>query len=324
MIKKDTATYLITGGCGFIGSYVARDLLEDGAKVIIYDFKIDQGILNQVVSKEKLKDVVFIQGEITDSIHLISILKAHKVSRIIHLASPLTYIAEENPPIAVDMMCKGTLNILEAARILEVEKVVWASSIAVFGAPEHHQGGKLRNDAPHWPDNLYGACKSMCEYLATHYADRFGVDSIGLRYTLGYGPGKFGTAKGAFATEIVRRAAFGEPYEVPFSDQTTDWLYVEDVSRLTVIASQAKKTETRVFNTQGDLRPVKEVVEYIKGLVPDVKFTLNPGPFGLPMDFDTAPLERELGFKPRYSMEQGVLKTLNTLRRLAGLREVKG
>jgi len=320
---KDNVSYLITGGCGFIGSYVVRDLLEEGAKVVIYDFKIDQGIVNQVVDEKRLKDVIFIQGEVTDFIHLVSILKAHKVSKIIHLASPLTYTVQENPPLGVDMMCKGTLNILEAAKILEVEKVVWASSMAVFGPPERYPKGKIKNDAPHWPESLYGACKSMSEYLATHYADKFGVDSIGLRFTLVYGPGKFGTAKGAFATEIIRRAALGEPYEVPFSDETTDWQYVEDISRLTVAASKVKRTKTRAFNTQGDLRPVKEVIDYIRSFIPELKFTLKPGPFGMPMDYDTTPLEKEIGFKPKYSMEEGVLKALNTFRRLAGLKEVK-
>lgn len=321
-MQKGTDTYLITGGCGYVGSYVVRDLLEEEAKIVVYDFKIDQGIMDQVIDKEKMKEVVIVQGDITDFIHLINVMKTHKVSRIIHLASPLTFAAEENAPMALDMMCKGTLNVLEAARILEVKKVAWASSIAVFGDPKRHLGGKVKNDAPHWPNNLYGACKSMSEYLANHYADKYGVESIGLRYTVIYGPGKFGTAKAVFATEMIRRAALGEPYEVPFGDDMTDWQFVEDVSRLTVAASRAERTDTRAFNTRGDLRPVKEVFDYIKDLVPSSKLTLKPGYFGLPMDYDTTLLERALGFKPKYSMEDGVLKTLNTFRRQAGLTEV--
>lgn len=123
---------------------------------------------------------------------------------------------------------------------------------------------------------------------------------------------------------MMRKAALQEPYEVPFSDAMIDWQYVEDVSKLTVTASQANRTETKVFNTRGDLRPVKEVVDYIKGLVPEAKFTLEPGTFSLRMNFDTAPLEEELGCKPQYPMEGGVLKTLNAFRRQAGLEEVKG
>ena len=322
-MKKGDRTYLVTGGCGFIGSYVIRDLLIDGAKVVAYDYRIDRGIIDQVVGIEKLKDVTIVQSDITDFIQLISLIKAHQVSRIIHLASPNTWIAEKNPPLGFDMMCKGMLNILEAARILEVEKVVWASSIAVFGPPGRYPPGKIRNDAPHWPDSLYGACKSMNEYLATYYADKFGVDSIGLRYTVVYGPGKAGS-KSAFATEMIRRAALGEAYEVPFGDETLDWEYVEDISRLTVAASQAKRTETRVFNTRGDLRPVKMAMEYLKRLLPDAQLIVKPGYYGIVLDLDTTLLEREVGFEPRYSMEEGILKTLNAFRSQAGLAELGG
>jgi nucleoside-diphosphate-sugar epimerase len=222
-------------------------------------------------------------------------------------------------------MCKGTLNVLEAARILDIEKVVWPSSIAVYGPPEYHRG-RIMNDSPQVPTHpsyIYGACKSFDEYLAAHYADKFGVDSIGLRFTLVYGPGKARFTKRTFATEMIQKAALGEPYEVPFGDATIDWQYVEDVSRLTVVASQAKRTETRVFNTRGDLRPVKEAVGYLRSLVPGVRLTIQPGVFDMPVDFDATVLEKEVGFKPKYSMEKGILKTLNTFRRQAGLGEIK-
>ncbi len=321
-MKKGDKTYLVTGGCGFIGSYIIRDLLEEGAKVVAYDYRIERGIIDQVVSRERLKDVAIVQGDITDFIHLIDLIKTHQVSRMIHLASPNTWIAEKNPPLAFDMMCKGMLNILEAAKVFEVEKVVWASSIAVFGLPERYPPGKIKNDAAHWPDSLYGAGKSMNEFLATYYADKFGVDSIGLRYTVVYGPGKAGS-KSAFATEMIRRAAIGEPYEVPFGDETLDWQYVEDVAKLTIAASQAKKTKTKVFNTRGDLRPVREAMEYIKRLIPGAQLTLKPGYYGIVLNLDTSLLEKEIGFVPKYSMEEGVLRSLNTFRRQAGLKEVR-
>jgi UDP-glucose 4-epimerase len=322
-MNKEAITYLVTGGCGFIGSYVIRDLLEEGAKVIVYDFKIDKGVLKKIINQEKLAEVMFVQGEILDSFHLMNIIKAHKISRIIHLASLMTFAAEENPPMAIDVISKGTLNVFEAARILEIEKVVWASSIAVFGAYGNHGEERIRNDAAHRPNTMYGACKSLNEYIASAYVDKYGMDIVGLRYTLAYGPGRVGTSKSAFATEMIRKGALQEPHEVPYGDDAIDWLYVEDISKLTVTVSKSQKTETRVFNTRGDLRPVKEVVDYIKGLVPEAQFTLGKGTFGICWNFDTTRLEEEIGFKPKYSMERGVLKTLNTFRREAGLREVK-
>lgn len=269
--------YLVTGGCGFIGSYIVRDLVEEGERVVIYDFYPDQRIINQLVHKTRLHNIVSIKGDVTDLAHLMDAIKAYKVTKIIHLASPLLLAAEQNPHMALNVICQGTLNVFEAARLLEIEKVVWASSIAIFGAPEDHSAEKIRNNSPHRPNSVYGACKSLNEYMATHYADKYGMDIIGLRYTIVYGPGRVGTVKGAFATEMIRRAALGKPYEVPYSDQTLDWQYVEDVSKLTVIASRANKTKTKVFNTKGDLRPVREVVDYLKGLVPEVDFDRKRG-----------------------------------------------
>ena len=323
-MNKEAITYLVTGGCGFIGSYVIRDLLEEGAKVIVYDFRIHQELLNKIVNQERLEEVIFVQGEILDFFHLMSVIKAHKVRRIIHLASLMTFEAEENPPMAIDVISKGTLNVFEAARILEIEKVVWASSIAVFGAYGSHEEEGISNDTPHRPNTMYGACKSLNEYVASAYVDKYGMDIVGLRYTVAYGPGRVGTSKSAFATEMIRKGALQEPHEVPYSDDAIDWQYVEDISRLTVIVSKSQRTETRVFNTRGDLRPVKEVGDYIKGLVPEAQFTLKKGTFGICMNFDTTRLEEEIGFEPRYPMERGVLKTLNAFRREAGLREVKG
>lgn len=322
VMNSSVNTYLVTGGCGFIGSYIVRDLLEKEAKVIIYDVTLNQDLLNLLLDKEQLNKVILVKGDIGDFKHLARVIQANRVDRIIHTASPLITVAEKNPSMALDLICRGTLNVFEGARLYDVEKVVWASSIAVFGAAEDNHKRKIRNDAPHRPNTLYGACKSLSEYLANYYADHHGLDSVGLRYTLVYGPGRGGNTKGAFATEMIRKAALEEPYEVPYGEATVDWQYVEDVSRLTVHACEAPSSKTRVFNTRGDTRPVKDVVNYLKGLVPAAQFTLKSYDYGLFMDCDTSPLEMELGFKPHYSMEIGVLKTLNTFRRQAGLSMV--
>jgi nucleoside-diphosphate-sugar epimerase len=120
---------------------------------------------------------------------------------------------------------------------------------------------------------------------------------------------------------MIRKAAADEAYEVPFGDDTIDWQYVEDVSELTLRAAQVDKTKTRVFNTAGDFRPVREGVDYLKSLAPDARLTVKPGRFGITWDYDTEPLRRELGFQPQYNMEQGIQKTLNIYRNQRSLSE---
>jgi nucleoside-diphosphate-sugar epimerase len=305
--------YLITGGSGCVGAYVIRDLLARGERVVNYDLDTRQEILQQVVDPQVLEGLVTVSGDITDAANLNRCIKQHQVDRVVHLASLQIPASNANPPLAERIIVGGLINVLEAARLFELKKVVWASSVAVFGLPEEYGNSTVANDAPHRPQSVYGACKSLGEYLLDYYGRTYGVNGIGLRYTAIYGVGRE-RGLSSFTTEMIRKAAAGEAYEVPFGDDIIDWQYVEDVSELTLRAAQVDKTKTRVFNTAGDFRPVREGVDYLKNLVPDARLTVKPGRFGITWDYDTEPLRRELGFQPQYNMEQGIQKTLNIYR----------
>ncbi len=205
--------------------------------------------------------------------------------------------------------CEGTLNILEACRVLDVNRLVWASSIAVFGPPELYDEKPVANDAPHHPVSVYGACKSLNEYMVTHYFEKYGVDSIGLRFTDVYGIGRI-RGKSSFTTKMIEMAAKGEPYTVPYGDDLVDWQYIEDVSNLVVKTTKLpRKTKTRVFNTQGDVRSVVESVNYLREIAKNAKLDVEKGKFGIAWRYDTTRLKGEIGFEPQYTMEKGIEKT---------------
>lgn len=306
-------SYLITGGSGCIGSYIIRDLLAKNKRVINYDLDTRQEILRHVIAPEALSELTTVVGDITDAAHFARTVKEHKVQTIIHLASLQIPASNANPPLAERVIVGGLINVLETARLLDVKKVVWASSVAVFGLPEEYDGRAVTNDAHHRPQSVYGACKSLGEFLLAYYHDNYKVNSVGLRYTAVYGVGRE-RGLSSFSTEMIRKAAAGEDYEVPFGDDTIDWQYVEDVSRLTLLAADTPETKTRVFNTGGELRPVREGVAYLQQLAPEVRLTLRPGRFGIAWDYDTASLVEELGFRPEYDMQQGIRKTFNLYR----------
>lgn len=315
-------SYLITGGFGCIGSYVIRDLLNKGEEVVVYDIAYDLSISKLVLSEEQIKAIKFVQGDITDLPNMLRALKAHKVERVIHLASFQIPASNANPPLALRVNSEGTVNVFEAARILDLKKVVWASSVAVFGSPADYNHQRIANDAPHFPKSVYGACKSLNEFYGKFYGDNYGLDIVGLRFTAVYGVGRT-RGLSSFSTKMIECVALGQPYKVPFSDDSIDWQYVEDVSRSIIMCSQAKKTKTVNFTVKGEIRPVKEGVAYIKKLVPEAQLTLEPGVFGISWDYDSTPIEQEIGFKPQYTMEQGILKTLNRFRELAGLKPIE-
>ena len=310
--------YLITGGMGCIGSYVIRDLLNAGEKIIVYDFIPDLTIPKMVLTEKQLEQFTSVQGDITDLPHVLRTVQEHEIDRIVHLASWQVPACNANPPQALKIVCEGTINMFEAARIFGLKRVVWASSVAVFGSPEDYNYQQIQNDAPHYPKFIYGACKSMNERYAAHYFDNYGVDTIGLRFTAVYGVGRT-RGMSSFSTQMIEAVALGQPYVSPFGDDAIDWQYVEDVSRSIVMSCTCPTTKTRVFNVKGGIRTVKEGAAYLKNLVPDAQLTLEPGVFGISWDYDATPIAREIGFTPKYTMEQGILKTLNRFRKLAGL-----
>jgi nucleoside-diphosphate-sugar epimerase len=306
-------TYLVTGGSGCVGSYIIRDLLNRGARVINYDFSPNNRILAQVLDPNVLAELSSITGDVTDLPHLARTIADHKVEAIVHLASLQIPASNANPYIAERINIGGLLNVLEAARLLGVRKVIWSSSIAVFGTPEEYGNRAVANDAHHRPQSVYGACKSFGEYILNYYVDTYGLNATGLRYTAIYGVGRE-LGRTSFTTEMIRKAVALEPYEVPYGDDVIDWQYVEDVSKVTLAALDVGRTVTRIFNTNGDVRRISDGVEFLKRLEPRAKLSLAPGTFGIAWEYDCGPMNTELGFTPEFSMEQGIERTFNLYR----------
>ena len=314
-------TYLVTGGTGFIGSRIVRDIVREGEQVIVYDLFPEGSFLWRLLSEEEKTSVKIVRGNVTDLPYLIHTVKENKVEKIIHLASVLIEVSSDNPPLALKVNCEGAMNVFETARLLGLSKVVWASSITVFGSQEKYGGEPVANDAPQYPDGIYGACKAFNENVAAHYFEKYGVDISAIRYSSVYG---FGRYWGSYIVtqELIEKPAVGEPGRVPFSDSTMNWLYVDDAARATLLAAKAARTKTRAFNISGDIRSVREVADYVRKLLPGADITLLPGFRGRASQYDTTRIEEELGFHPRWSMEEGVKQTINTVRQQYSLPPV--
>ncbi|MBW2148799.1 MAG: SDR family oxidoreductase [Deltaproteobacteria bacterium] len=246
------------------------------------------------------------QGDVSDFLQLARTVKEHNVQRIIHLASMLHPASNINPPLAERVNNLGLVNALECVRLLGVKKIVWASSVVVFGPPEMYPEEYIPNDAPHAPSSVYGACKSHCEFLATHYQKAWGIDHIGLRFTIVYGPGRTRGAT-SFVHKMMIEPALGKPAVVPYGDDVIDWQYVEDIADLVIKCSKGGPTKTHIFNTRFDVRSVCEAGEFVKSIIPDADITYEPGRFGIVWKLDDSPLQSEIGFTPEYSMERGIL-----------------
>jgi nucleoside-diphosphate-sugar epimerase len=223
-------------------------------------------------------------------------------------------IVDENVTAAIATNCQGAANVFEAAALLGLRKVVWSGSNAVYGEPHRYPVELLPDDAPHYPNTIYGASKSFVERLALHYSEHRGVISNGVRLTILYGPGR--TRGGAMhVVDIVFSAVRGEAYEVPFPGELQNFLYVADAARCLAMLAESGPTETLVYNISGEACTVWDYAQTVARVVPEASFSSGGGRFPARMTwrFDTSALGREVGFRPRYSLEAGIREWVATL-----------
>jgi UDP-glucose 4-epimerase len=309
---------LVTGGAGFIGSYVVRDLLNAGHAVTAYDIQIADNSLDHVLDEAAHKCVNLVAGDVTDQVKLIEIIRELQIDSIAHLASPLSAQTENKPEFAIRNMIQAQQIVLESARIARLRKVVWASSVAIYGPARYYSTLPLSNEAPHHPVSLYGACKSFNEYLAAHYTDQYGLDTVGLRFPLVYGVGRL-RGNGMYFADLIEKPALGLPCRVPLADASYDWLYVVDAAHLVVRALGIGMTRSRSFNVGGEFAPMRRAVALIREWVPDAVFELEPGEYPIVEEYDCSALKEEIGFNPAWPLRRGLRECLDLVRERVGL-----
>ncbi len=315
--------YLVTGGTGFIGSRVVRDLVKANEKVVIYDLFPDETNLKHLLSEEERARIKIVRADLTDLTCIIHTCEENDIEKIIHLGAILGGASSANPLLALKVISEGTINVLETARILRLKKVVWSSSITVFGPPQKYAEEYLPNDALYGPSTIYGSCKALNETIAAHYFKHFDVDVTAIRYSAVYGfarhtPGPWTKV----CQELLEKPAVGKPGRVRYGDDVPDWLYVDDAARVTLMAANTPRTKTRAYNISGELRSMKEVAECVRKLLPGADISLLPGIFGTPWKCDTTAIREELGFQPQWTVEQGIRVIINFTRQQYGLPPV--
>jgi UDP-glucose 4-epimerase len=321
--------YLVTGGAGFIGSRVVRDLVREGEQVVVYDWLPERIALERLLSKEEIESKVkIVRGDVTDFAQMVNVIRQYNIDRIAHLAALLLHDVNANPLSGLKINCEGTVNVFEAARLLGLKKVVWISSGSVFGPPESYSREFIPNDAPHYPQNLYGATKSIDEMFASYYSDRYNLDISAIRLVLVYGAWQSRGRTAAIIQQMVCNPALGKPGKVPAAgDNILGWTYIDDAARAIVLACKAEKTKTRSFSVRGNIHSVQEIVDYVKEIIPSTVINLlslerSQSHLIMTCKYDTTRIEEELGFHTQWTMKQGIKETINLVRLEQGLTPV--
>lgn len=297
----------ITGGYGHIASWAAYFLAKSGEQCILYD--IHSPALDYL--DDVADNLEYIKGDVLDFPRLTDIFqqRSGQIDGILHTVGIMGEIVQSSPYAHVRLNVGGTHNMLEIARIFSIPKVVYTSTGAVYGAvsgtvsEESHQPN---------PSDLYGSTKVSSEYLGQQYAHTFGFEfRIGRLYFC-YGPGKFpsrfiklyqmafGALEGLEGLKMDKGA-----------DQKLDFTYIEDAGRGMALLYQAAHLKHNVFNIATGVptsvgRVVKLSQQYSHF---PVTVELGPGELMQRCEaLDISRAQKELGFEPRYTIEQGIQK----------------
>lgn len=307
---------VVTGGCGFIGSNIAEELIKKHYVVVIDD--LSTGRIENIQSLQDKENFEFVRGNITD----LGLLKQifEDVDCIFHQAAiPSVQRSVENPLDTNEANIKGTLNVLIAARDCGVKKVVYASSSSVYGdTPELP---KKENMKPN-PQSPYAVSKLTGEYYCKVFSEIYGIKTICLRYFNVYGPKQDPASEyAAVIPRFINRVLNNQP-PIIFGDgnQTRDFTFVKDVVKANILAME--KNVEGVFNiAYGQQISINELANKIMEIV-GVKLNPvydKPRPGDIRNSLaDISLAKQKLGYMPEYSLEKGLEVTIrwfSTLRR---------
>jgi UDP-glucose 4-epimerase len=289
---------LVAGGCGFIGSHLIRKLVEQGEEVVAFDLRPNVALFKDVADKVKV-----VQGDATNIVDILHVIKENSVRDVFHLIGLLADVSQVKPLLAEAVSVGSTLNFLEAARLCGLNRIIYASSSAVYDPKELPPVSE--SVAPN-PPSVYGATKVMSEFYGMHYHRMFGLDFVVLRFATLYGLGKFGGSTGIIS-QMIEKAAFGEPVTVDVADAVTDWLYIKDAVNSLLLARKVASPQQRIYNIGGGSYSTRQVAEVVKRMIPDARIKLEAKrTFPWPPAYDISRAEAELDYRPAYDIEKGV------------------
>jgi nucleoside-diphosphate-sugar epimerase len=302
---SEEATVLITGGTGFVGSYTVAAINDTGADVVAFDLSEDTTTLEKLGVKS---EVEFRQGDVSDPLDVLQAAKETGATHIVHLASLLTPASRANPRKAMQVNIVGTNNVLEAAKTLDeqVERVSWASSLAVYAPDEEYDVDSVSESELLGPETLYGATKVYNEHQAEHYQEQYDISTVGIRPTLVYGPYRMTGI--THITDIIEQPARGESYSMDHGDQIMDWVHIEDVADAFKLATFAPEEDLsqQVYNISGERGTIREAAGIVKDLLPGVDLTItDDGSYSWNFKVDRCAAEEDLGYEPTYKMRNG-------------------
>src|SRR5690554_3510454 len=322
-----TMKYLVTGAAGFIGSYVAKRLLEQGHEVVGLDnlnnYYLPELKDYRLAQLSPFDNFRFVKLDLADRDGMANLFKTEQFQRVIHLAAQAgVRYSIENPFAYVDSNLVGMMTILEGCRHNQVQHLVYASSSSVYGMNDKVPFSE--DDQVDNPVSLYAATKKANELMAHSYSKLYKIPTTGLRFFTVYGPaGRPDMAPWLFTEAIIQ----GEPIKVfNHGKMMRDFTYIDDiVEGVMRIQDVIPQTEIpySLFNI-GNNEPI-QLSRFISAIEAACdkdaeKIMLGMQPGDVERTYaDTTRLEAAVGYKPQTEIEHGIQKFVDWYKEYRGI-----
>lgn len=290
MASDEMGKILVTGGCGYIGSHVVRQLFEAGYEVVVYD-NLSTGFADALINGETL-----IEGDLADTEKLDAIFSRYRFKTVLHFAAAIIAPESVSQPLKYYANnTRNTLNLLQACVKHGVEKFIFSSTAAVYGIPAD---GHASEESPTAPINPYGTSKLMSEWMLRDTAAAYPLKYVALRYfnVAGADPLARMGQRTPEATHLIKvacqaalglRAAvaiYGTDYDTSDGTGIRDYIHIEDLASahlaaLAYLESGGSSTVVNVgYGSGSTVREVINVVKRVSGIdFPVTETSRRPG-----------------------------------------------
>ncbi len=293
---------LVTGANGFIGSHTTRLLESQGHEVVAMDVvprSPDLSLLDIRASSNLLN--------VTDAAAFRELCARERPTHIFHAAHP----PRTETPEVLNYCYHAMTNILEAAQVLKIKRVVYSSSASIYGQLRKSAGELVREDdaVTIYPTYFYRASKTVSEWMGDFYKNKHGVDFVALRYSSVYGPGLYRS----IPLEL-KKGVLGQTSRPFLTRPLDDLIYVDDVADAVSRALFADKPLSRAYNIGLDRAYTNDQLSAaIRKALPDLKFAIGEhpnaaevAPHRLRSPLDISLARKELGWSPTIYLEEGI------------------
>ncbi len=309
---------LITGGTGFIGYYIAEQLIQNGYGVVLYDIARTQGEVAWLYSRLP-EQVEFIKGDIGDLASLLNAVKESGISSVVHAAALTDVeILEKSPLTSLRINGIGSINVMEAARLMDLRRVVMTSSIAVY-APKQYEPIDERHPVL-LPDagpalSTYTSSKLTAELFGLHYWQQYKTSIVAVRFSGVYG---FGMRYPLYIKPMLENSLAGVPTRIESGgDAKRDFVYAKDVAQgvFKALTTDEKNLRQRIYNIAhgGPLKNVFDLADAVREIVKDADIYVGGGmtEYEARIDksrgeYDITKAVEQLAYSPCYDLKAGI------------------